>query len=149
MIGIDDAVAAATKLIDDGINKIWPDPSQKASAEAITIKATADAAISTLQTQMSVMLAEASSSDKWTSRARPSFLYVIYLMILASIPMGVVWAFTPTTADAIVTGMQRWLAAIPQPLWDLFGYGYLGYVVARSGDKAGSLMHFVTGKKKA
>ncbi len=43
--GIDDAIANATKLIDDGINKIWPDPTAKATAEAMMIKATSDAAI--------------------------------------------------------------------------------------------------------
>lgn len=133
--GIDDAVASATKLVDDAINKIWPDPAQRASAEAITLKATADAAVATMAQSMSIMLAEAKSEDKWTSRARPSFLYVIYLMILASIPMGVVYAIAPATAEHIATGMQAWLAAIPQPLWDLFGYGYCGYVLARSAEK--------------
>src|SRR5512137_2244250 len=34
-------------------------------------------------------LSEAQSQDKWTSRARPSFMYVIYIIILAGIPVAI------------------------------------------------------------
>ena len=78
-------------------------------------------------------------ADPWTSRARPTFMYVIYLMILSAIPMGVVAAFDPTMATAIATGMQAWLAAIPDGLWATFGIGYSGYSVARSIDKKNAL----------
>ncbi len=134
--GIDDAIAGAAKLIDDGINKIWPDPAQKASAEAMIIKAQAGAALSQLQVSLSAILAEAQSPDKWTSRARPSFLYVVYVIILAGIPMGVLWAFEPAYAERVATGLQRWLAAIPDGLWATFGLGYSGYAVARSVEKS-------------
>jgi hypothetical protein len=134
--GIDDAVTAASKLVDDALTRIWPDPTQRATAEAITIKATADAAISQMAQSMSVMLAEAQSADKWTSRARPSFLYVMYLLILAAIPMGIVWAFEPAYAERIATGLQKWLAAIPDGLWATFGVGYSGYAISRSYEKA-------------
>ena len=80
--GIDDAISNASKLINDAINKIWPNPTDEAAAQAMIIKANADAALSALQQQMSVMLAEANSSDKWTSRARPSFMYVMYILML-------------------------------------------------------------------
>jgi len=33
-----------------------------------------------------------------TSRARPSFLYVMYSMIMISIPFAVLWAFQPAVA---------------------------------------------------
>jgi hypothetical protein len=71
----------------------------------------------------------------WAGWLRPSFLYVCYVMILAAIPMGVLWAFAPTTAAGIATGLQRWLAAIPDPVWQLFTVGYLGYTGGRSWEK--------------
>ncbi len=145
--GIDDVVGNVSKLFDDAINKIWPDPTAKASAEAITIKATADAAIATMTQQMSVMLEEAKSTDKWTSRARPSFLYVMYTMILVGIPMGFLSAFNPAMATAVATGMKAWLAAVPGDLWSVFGFGYGGYVLARSGEKSGGLLPLLTGNK--
>ena len=85
--------------------------------------------------RISVMQAEASSSDKWTSRARPGFLYVVYIYILAAFPMGILFAFYPNEARAIVIGVGEWLKAIPDAMWTLFGAGYLGYVGARSYDK--------------
>ena len=86
--------------------------------------------------RISVMTAEASSADKWTSRARPMFLYVVYIFILASFPMGLTYAFFPLEAKNITIGVNAWLAAIPEGMWVLFGSGYLGYVGARSYDKA-------------
>ncbi len=89
----------------------------------------------TLEVSMSAILAEAKSADPWTSRARPSFLYVMYAMILAAIPMGIVSAIHPETAIAIADGMQAWLGSIPEGLWAVFGAGYLGYSASRSWDK--------------
>jgi hypothetical protein len=54
--GIDDAVANASKLIDDAINKIWPNPTDAAAAQATIIKANADAALASLQQQAGVSL---------------------------------------------------------------------------------------------
>lgn len=136
MFGIDDAIGQASKLIDDGINKIWPDPTAKATAEALTIKATADAAIAQLQTSMSAIVEEAKSTDPWTSRARPSFLYVMYTFILMAIPYSFAFAFAPEAAAHMVSGMQSFLSAIPEGMWATFGIGYTGYVGARSYEKA-------------
>lgn len=133
--GIDDAVGAASKLFDDAINKIWPDPTAKAAADAQVIKATADAALAQLQTQMSVMLAEANSTDTWTSRARPSMMYVMYILILTAIPMGLLYAFDPKHADLIAKGLQAWLSAIPDSLWSLFQFSFLGYSASRTVEK--------------
>ena len=133
--GIDDAVANASKLIDDAINKIWPNPEDAAAAQATIIKATSDAALASLQQQMSVMLAEANSADKWTSRARPSFMYVMYTLILASLPLGVLYAFDPKHADLIAVGLQKWLAAIPDTLWQMFGFCFCGYTAGRTMEK--------------
>lgn len=82
-----------------------------------------------------MIVAEASSSDPWTSRARPSFMYVVYIMILASLPMGILTAIYPETSIAVTAGMKSWLAAIPDSMWTLFGVGYTGYAAARTFDK--------------
>ena len=70
MLGIDDAITAASSLIKDGIDKIWPNPNDEAAAKVALLKATSDAAIAKLQAANAVMLAEAQSADPWTSRAR-------------------------------------------------------------------------------
>lgn len=121
----------AFSFLGKAIDKIFPDPKDKAMAEAALMKAASDGKINELNSDMQVMLAEAKSLDKWTSRARPSFLYVIYLMILMAIPMGILSAINPSIAMQVAEGMQAWLGAIPQALWTLFGAGYLGYTGAR------------------
>ena len=79
---------------------------------------------------------ELPSRAAWTSRARPTFLYVMYALLLWSIPMGLVAAVDPAIAAAIIHGMRDYLNGIPQPLYALFGTGYLGYTAARSWGKA-------------
>jgi hypothetical protein len=85
--------------------------------------------------RLSVMQAEAASLDKWTSRARPAFLYVVYIFILAAFPMGLAYAFFPGHAKLITEGVKAWLDSIPSDMWVLFGFGYGGYTAARSYDK--------------
>lgn len=145
--GIDDAITGVSSLLNNAIDKIWPNPEDKAKAEAQTMIAAADAQVTLLKQQMSIALAEAQSGDKWTSRARPSFLYVMYLMILFGIPMGFLAAFNPELAKNVEAGLQGWLAAIPSDLWSVFGWSFGAYALARSGDKAGGLLSFVRGKK--
>jgi len=124
-----------TAILDVGgklIDKLIPDPTEKAKAAIELQKLAQEGKLSEASQQMSAILAEAKSIDPWTSRARPSFLYVMYTMILASIPMGIISAFRPELAVAIAEGMKAWLAAVPNELWAVFGIGYTGYTVARS-----------------
>ena len=117
------------------IDKIFPDPAQREAAKLELLRQQQAVELEELKTSLSAILAEAQSSDPWTSRARPSFLYIIYIFILASIPMGILFALNGAMAANITTGVQGWLAAIPESLWWLFGAGYLGYSGARSFDK--------------
>lgn len=119
------------KLID----RLFPDPTEKAKARIKLMEMQQSGELQELETRMSAIMAEAESKDPWTSRARPSFLYVMYIMILTAIPMGVLHAFNPEVASGITEGMKAWLAAIPSEMWTLFGVGYLGYAGARSLDK--------------
>ena len=113
------------------IDKIIPDPKARDLAKLELIKLQGSKEMEVLRTQLSAILAEAQSADPWTSRARPSFLYVIYAMLLWSIPMGLIAAVAPDKAANIARGMNAYLNGLPEPLYALFGTGYLGYTVAR------------------
>ena len=133
-------VAAIPALVQLGaglIDKLFQTDEEKAAAKVKLIEAANKGELDVLQTQLSAILAEAQSTDPWTSRARPTFLYVIYVLILTAIPFGVLWAFQPETAERIAEGFGKWLNAIPEPLYALFGAGYLGYTAFRSWDKRG------------
>src|SRR3546814_1984030 len=60
----------------------------------------------------------------------------MYALLLWSIPMGLIAAVRPDMARAIAEGMNAYLAGIPEPLYALFGTGYLGYTAARQWGKA-------------
>ena len=111
------------------------DPNKRAELLAQAQKMEADLEMA----RVSIVLAESQSTDKWTSRGRPMFLYVIYIMLLSSIPMGIVFAISPEAAHKVVTGFGLWLAAIPDTLYTLFGAGYLGYGAFRTYDKTKGL----------
>src|SRR3546814_9324953 len=68
-----------SKLID----KLIPDPQAKAKAQLDLLSLQQNGELKELETRMSAIVAEASSADPWTSRARPSFLYVFYFVILS------------------------------------------------------------------
>jgi len=129
---LDGLIAPLSKLID----KIIPDPHARDAAKLELLKLQGSQELEAVRVQMSAIIAEAGSADPWTSRARPSFLYVMYAIILWAIPMGLIAATQPEMAKNIAAGMNAYLGGIPEPLWTLFGTGYLGYTVARQWGKA-------------
>ena len=128
----DTLIAPIAGLID----KIIPDPRARDAAKLELLKLQGSQEMDAIKTQMTTIVAEAQSTDPWTSRARPSFLYVMYAMILWAIPMGLIAAVRPDMAKGIADGMNAYLNGIPEPMWALFGTGYLGYTAARSWGKA-------------
>ncbi|MFZ5793324.1 MAG: holin family protein [Sphingomonas sp.] len=132
---LDGLIGPITSIID----KIIPDPKARdeAKLKLLTLQGTQE--MEQVKTQISAILAEAQSADPWTSRARPSFLYVMYTLLLWAIPMGLIAAAQPQMARDIAAGMNAYLNGIPEPLYALFGTGYLGYTAARSWGKAKGL----------
>jgi hypothetical protein len=117
------------------IEKVIPDPEQRQKAKLELLKQQQEGKFKEMEIAMSAIIAEAKSQDVWTSRARPSFMYVMYALFLSAVPMGFLFAFNPEVAGAVTTGVQNWLNAIPDEMYWLFGSGYLGYSAARSYDK--------------
>ena len=129
---IEGLIGPLAKLID----KIIPDPEARDRAKLELLKLEGQQEMEAIRTQMAAIIAEANSTDPWTSRARPSFLYVMYALLLWAIPMGLIAAARPEMAQGIAAGMNAYLAGIPEPLYALFGTGYLGYTAARAWGKA-------------
>lgn len=118
------------------IDRVLPDPKARERAKLELLQLEGSQEMETLRTRLSAILAEAQAADPWTSRARPGFLYVMYAMILWALPMGVIAALSPATARAMATGMTAYLNGLPEPLYALFGTGYLGYATLRQWGKA-------------
>jgi hypothetical protein len=124
-------IAPMSKLID----KIIPDPQARDKAKLELLKLQGDQEMAAISAQMQAIVVEAQSNDPWTSRARPSFLYMMYTLILWSIPMGLIAAADARMAQGIAAGMTAYLRGIPEELYALFGTGYLGYTAARTWGK--------------
>ena len=123
--------AIGGKLID----KLFPDPAQREQAKAELVRLEQAGELDAMKIQLSAIIAEAQSADPWTSRARPSFLYVVYILLLWSIPMGVLTVFAPERAAAFTIGFKAWMESIPEPVLTLFGTVMTGYVIGRSWEK--------------
>lgn len=118
------------------IDRVIPDKEARDRAKLELLKLEGTQELEQIRTRMSAIVAEANSADPWTSRARPGFLYVMYIMILWALPMGLIAAFRPEAAKSIAQGINAYLGGLPEPLYALFGTGYLGYTAARQWGKA-------------
>jgi len=105
-------IGPLSKIIDNIPNK-----AARNRAKLELLKLEGNQELDEIRIQISAILAEAQSADPWTSRARPSFLYVMYLLLLWSIPMGFIAAVRPEAARDIAGGMNAYLAGIPEPLY--------------------------------
>lgn len=128
---IESLIGPITSIID----KVIPDKAARDKAKLELLKLEGSQELGQIEARMSAIVAEANSHDPWTSRARPSFLYVMYTLLLFALPMGVLAAFQPGTAQDIARGMNDYLNGLPEPLYALFGTGYLGYTAARQWGK--------------
>ena len=124
-------IGPITALLD----KIIPDKEARAKAQLELLKLEGTQEMRMIEARLQAIVAEANSAAPWTSRARPSFLYVMYILILTAIPMGLLSAFNPVAASDIAAGMHAYLGGLPEPLYALFGTGYLGYTAARQWGK--------------
>lgn len=117
------------------LDKVIPDKAAREQAKLELLRLEGTQEMEMLRARLSAIVTEAGSADPWTSRARPAFLYVMYAIILCAVPMGLIGAFSPDTARNIATGMNAYLAGLPDELYTLFGTGYLGYAVVRQWGK--------------
>ena len=86
-----------------------------------------DAQTKEIEAASASIRAEASSGDPYTSRARPTFLYLMYCVL------G--WNYILIPLLQFTTGKPPMPVDLPADLLTLFGAGYLGYVHYRSNDK--------------
>ena len=120
------------KLID----RLFPDPEQKAKAKKELEALEQEGELTRLSTRMETIMAEANSEDSWTSRARPSFMYVFYLVIICLVLVApVLGIFFPEQMTFFFDNVGTGFKAIPEELWWTFTSGYLGYGAYRTYEK--------------
>lgn len=117
-----------SKLLD----RFIPDPAEREKAKLALLSAHTKGDLQELELSLGAIIAEANSDDKWTSRARPSFLYMFYLVLVVLVLVApVIGVFYPDQMTQFYTNVALGFKAIPEPLWWTFTTGYLGYTGAR------------------
>lgn len=122
-------------LIGTALDKLFPDAAERDAAKLRMMELNNAGQFKEIELALSAIVAEAQSKDPWTSRARPAFLYVMYVYLLMAVPIGLLAVFWAADVAAAIAAAKEYLAAIPEEMWMLFGAGYLGYVKKRSDDK--------------
>jgi hypothetical protein len=129
------------QMFKDVVGTFKLDPAKKAELQAAIDENQQQIALKQLELQEKVqdsitsevasasanIRAEAATGDKYTSRARPTFLYVVYVVIAWNYIFLPIIQYAHHTPPAPI--------ALPDALFWLFGSGYLGYTGARSWDK--------------
>lgn len=117
------------------VDNLFTSDEERADAKRKLIEMEQRGELDAMRVQLSAILAEAGSPDPWTSRARPTFLYLIYAVILLCVTGAVIGIWWPDHVATAASNLTSLLMAIPESLWWLFGAGYLGYTGSRSFDK--------------
>tara|TARA_R110000744_G_scaffold32885_7_gene76727 strand:+ start:637 stop:1062 length:426 start_codon:yes stop_codon:yes gene_type:complete len=124
-----------TPVLSKVIDSIFPDKEAADTAKLELMRLQQNGELKEIETQMSAIVMEAKSDDPWTSRARPSFLYVMYAVIILCFVGGIGGIWWPVEVTQASMNIRNLLTAIPEQMWWLFGTGYLGYAAGRSWDK--------------
>lgn len=118
------------------IRKLIPDEEGQRAAEAQLEAMRQSGELAELQTRMSAINTEGGSADAWTSRARPAFLYVFYVILVVMVVVAPLMGLKfPDLMDLYYMNVAKGFAAIPEEVWWTFTTGYLGYGGLRTLEK--------------
>jgi hypothetical protein len=135
-VEISNPISSVADLGSKLIDRFIPDPAKKREAKQELKAMQQSGELRRLEARMGAIKAEAQSKDPWTSRARPSFMYVIYLVILVNCVIAPFASiFFPDATGVYFQNIAQGFDAIPGEVWATFTAGYLGYTGARTYEK--------------
>jgi hypothetical protein len=122
---VNDPVSAVAGVVQSIINE-FPNPEQKAAAQATLTQMYITGDLQKMTTAAGVITAEANSANKLTSSWRPVLMYVFMAIIVNN------YILAPYLQAMFHVGLAL---AIPPDMWDLLKLGVGGYVMGRSAEK--------------
>ena len=134
--GVSDLASGIVKPLFSLIDNLFTSDDERATAKLKLLRMEQAGELETVKQQMSLLISDSQSKDKWTSRARPSFLYVMYFLFASAVPVGILSIFNPEAATQLANGMGAWLNHIPEELWNAFWICFTGYTAGRTYEKA-------------
>jgi len=129
-------IPAVLELGRDLIRRTIPDKQAQNEAIERLERLSQEGELAELTARTSAIVAEAQSGDKWTSRARPTFMYVFYGLLVALIIIApFVGIFQPEGMQTFYANVKLGFDAIPEAMWWTFTAGFLGYATNRTVEK--------------
>ena len=129
------AFSEAFGFLDTVVRRIFPDPLEQEKVRMVILELQLNGELEKIAAQSNIIIAEAQSQDKWTSRARPSFMYVFYAILIMLMVGAIVSVWHPNEVRTAAETFKELFAGIPEPMWWTFTAGYLGYTGARTLEK--------------
>lgn len=126
MLGLPSLIKTIIEYIMPVIAKLIPDQDKLAEIQGQLEGKLLDNQAGLFKSMSDVMIADSSSVDKYTSRARPT---VVYWSVGAITIIAVLGLFD--MAGPVLEALK----AVPEKLWDLMTYGIGAYVLGRTGEK--------------
>lgn len=120
VIPLEDIAASGMSLINSAINKIWPDPADRAKAEVALLQAQAESAVNQMAQEMSVLVAEA-KSEHWLAATWRPIVMLTFTALITARWLG--WSAPNIGPEEVAQ------------LWSIVQFGLGGYVVGRSAEK--------------
>ncbi|TCD04990.1 hypothetical protein EYB45_05540 [Erythrobacteraceae bacterium CFH 75059] len=117
------------------IDRVVDSSDARAAAKLALLRLGDTREFATLARRIANAVSPAPGRDPLTNRARPAFLYAMYVILLAALPLAALGALSPAAAEGAVHAATLYLRSLPQELYTLFGTGYLGYTAARQWGK--------------
>ena len=102
-MGLPTLLPALAPLLERVIERVLPDKEAAGRVRTELARMQQAGELKSTELMLSAILAEAGSADKWTSCARPSFLYVMYFVILSCLGASIAGVWWP---DAVTTAVQ-------------------------------------------
>lgn len=118
------------------IDKVVPDPQEAARQKQAILEMQQRGEFRELEERYKAITTEAASGDPYTSRARPSFMYVFYIVVLSLvIAAPLIGLINKDLMVLFYTNVKTGFDAIPDIMWNTFLMGYVGYTMARTVEK--------------
>ncbi len=96
---------------------LFPSRPSGEQAKLTLLQAEGQQALQEMQVTLIAILAEANAADPWISRARCTFLYVIYCIILLCVVGSIIGIQWPQQVFQAVKNLNKLLGTVPESLW--------------------------------
>lgn len=123
------------KIISEGIDKVVPDANVRLEAKTKLAELEKNGELQELHDYLDLLKTEAASDDNYTRRARPTALYVIYILLCWGLLCSVISIFSPGKSAEMLNIFNTFFTRLPDNFYTLLETLFGIYAGARTIEK--------------